>query len=69
MRRPQFTIRSLLVAMLVVAAFFGGMSWQRSLDQRKRNTSTFPYATFNGKEVTTPTIPSKTFSLTIGFAR
>lgn len=32
MRRPQFTIRALLVAMLVVAAFFGGMTVQRRLD-------------------------------------
>jgi hypothetical protein len=29
MPRPQFTLRALLVAMLVVAAFFGGMAWQR----------------------------------------
>ena len=29
MPRPQLTLRSLLVAMLVVAAFFGGMAWQR----------------------------------------
>ena len=29
MRRPQFTLRALLVAMLVVGAFFGGMAWQR----------------------------------------
>ena len=33
MRRPQFTLRSLLVAMLVVAAFFGGMALQRRLDR------------------------------------
>ena len=32
MRRPQFSLRALLVAMLVVAAFFGGMALQRSLD-------------------------------------
>ena len=29
MPRPQFTLRALLVAMLVVGAFFGGMEWQR----------------------------------------
>ena len=29
--RPQFTLRALLVAMLVVAAFFGGMAVQREL--------------------------------------
>ena len=29
MPRPQFTLRALLVAMLVVGAFFGGMSLQR----------------------------------------
>ena len=28
---PQFTLRALLVAMLVVGAFFGGMEWQRKL--------------------------------------
>ena len=32
MPRPQFTMRALLVAMLVVAAFFGGLSLQRFLD-------------------------------------
>lgn len=37
MRRPQFTIRALLVTMLVVAAFFGGMAVQRQLDERKRS--------------------------------
>ncbi|HWB10114.1 MAG TPA: hypothetical protein VG826_12870 [Pirellulales bacterium] len=26
--RPQFTLRALLVAMLVVGAFFGGGAWQ-----------------------------------------
>lgn len=30
-KRPQFTLRALLVAMLVVAAFFGGAAWQRWL--------------------------------------
>ena len=29
MRRPQFTLRTLLVAMLVVAAFFGGIHFER----------------------------------------
>jgi cell division protein FtsB len=29
MSRPQFTLRALLVAMLIVGAFFGGASWQR----------------------------------------
>jgi hypothetical protein len=29
MPRPQFTIRALLVAMLVVAAFFGGVRFER----------------------------------------
>jgi hypothetical protein len=32
MPRPQFTLRALLVAMLVVAAFFGGMAVQRRAD-------------------------------------
>jgi hypothetical protein len=31
MLRAQFTLRALLVAMLVVAAFFGGMAFQRQL--------------------------------------
>ncbi|HVX12413.1 MAG TPA: hypothetical protein VHC22_14620 [Pirellulales bacterium] len=31
MQRPQFTIRTLLVGMLVVAVFFGGMAVQRML--------------------------------------
>ena len=35
MPRPQFTLRALLVAMLVVAAFFGGMAVQHTLDRWK----------------------------------
>jgi hypothetical protein len=34
MPRPQFTLRALLVAVLVVAAFFGGMVVQRGIDHR-----------------------------------
>lgn len=34
-RRFRFSLRALLVAMLVVAAFAGGMSVQRQLDRRK----------------------------------
>ena len=33
-RRFQFSLRALLVAMLVVAAFFGGMALQRRIDNR-----------------------------------
>jgi hypothetical protein len=33
MPRPQFTLRALLVAMLVVGAFFGGMTLQRRIDE------------------------------------
>ncbi|HWB11136.1 MAG TPA: hypothetical protein VG826_18045 [Pirellulales bacterium] len=33
MPRPQFTLRVLLVAMLVVAAFFAGMAFQSQLDK------------------------------------
>lgn len=32
MLRPQFTLRALLVIMLVVAAFFGGMALQWRID-------------------------------------
>ena len=32
MPSPQFTLRALLVAVLVVGAFFGGMALQRQLD-------------------------------------
>lgn len=35
MPRPQFTLRALLVAILVVAAFFGGIATQRYFDSRK----------------------------------
>ena len=31
MRRPQFTLKTLLWLMVVVAAFFGGMAVQKSL--------------------------------------
>ncbi|HET6880816.1 MAG TPA: hypothetical protein VFI31_11715 [Pirellulales bacterium] len=36
MRRPQFTLRALLVALFVVAAFVGGMAVQRQLDKPQR---------------------------------
>ena len=35
MPRPQFTLRALLVAMLVVAAFFGGVEFGRVEGQRR----------------------------------
>jgi hypothetical protein len=35
MRRPQFTLRALLVAMLVVAAFFGGIHFERERRRRE----------------------------------
>jgi hypothetical protein len=34
MRRPQITLRALLVAMLIVGVFFGGMVVQRELTRR-----------------------------------
>ena len=36
MPRPQFTLRALLVAVLVVAAFFGGMALERKWDEPTR---------------------------------
>jgi hypothetical protein len=33
--RPQFSIRTLLVAMLAVAAFFGGMVVQRKIEANR----------------------------------
>ena len=33
MPRPQFTLRALLVAILVVAAFFGGMAVQKRMNK------------------------------------
>ena len=35
MPRPQFTLRALLVAMLVVAAFFGGVRFERERRNRE----------------------------------
>jgi hypothetical protein len=35
-RRLQFSLRVLLVAILVVAAFFGGMAMQRGFDEPKK---------------------------------
>ena len=32
-RRFQFSLKTLLVVMLVVAAFFGGAAWQRHMDE------------------------------------
>ncbi|HVA46406.1 MAG TPA: hypothetical protein VNH11_08535 [Pirellulales bacterium] len=58
MPRPQFTLRALLVAMLVVAAFFGGMVAQKRLDQRviersglRLETTTMPDGTFQTRLV------------------
>ena len=54
-----------MVAMLFVVAFFGGMAWQRGLDQRKRKVVlASPYGTFQ-KDFVTPGVPSKTFSSNI----
>ncbi|HVV73535.1 MAG TPA: hypothetical protein VHI52_18825 [Verrucomicrobiae bacterium] len=39
MRRPQFTIRALLVLMLVVAAFFGGIKFEREQRIREEQAS------------------------------
>jgi hypothetical protein len=35
MPRPQFTLRALLVAMLVVGAFFGGIWFERERQRRE----------------------------------
>ena len=35
MPRPQFTLRALLVAMLIVAAFFGGVRYERERRRRE----------------------------------
>ena len=35
MPRPQFTLRALLVAMLVVAAFFGGVVYGKRLARQQ----------------------------------
>lgn len=35
MRRPQFTLRALLILMLVVAAFFAGVRYDRELLRRE----------------------------------
>lgn len=34
MTRPQFSLKTLLWLMVVVAAFLGGARWQRDRDQR-----------------------------------
>jgi hypothetical protein len=44
MRRPQFTIRALLVLMLVVAAFFGGIKFERERRIREEQASRAPVA-------------------------
>ena len=36
MRRPQFSLKTLLWLMLVVAAFLGGMELQKRIEQRRR---------------------------------
>ena len=39
MRRPQFSLKTLLWLMLVVAAFFGGSAWQQQKLQDKLRAS------------------------------
>ncbi len=46
-RRFQFSLRALMLAMLIAAAFFGGMAVQRQLDRPKpfllhKRTSVLP---------------------------
>jgi hypothetical protein len=38
-RRFQFSLKWLFVAMLVVAAFFGGMAVERRLEEMRRDTA------------------------------
>jgi hypothetical protein len=42
MPRPQFTLRALLLAMLVVAAFFGGVRFERERRRRADAKNTEP---------------------------
>ena len=42
MRRPQFTIRTLMVLMLVAAAFFGGIKFERERRIREERASRVP---------------------------
>ncbi|HET6884125.1 MAG TPA: hypothetical protein VFI31_28480 [Pirellulales bacterium] len=39
MRRPQFTLRAFLMAMLVVGAFFGGIRFERERRRRADETA------------------------------
>jgi hypothetical protein len=40
MRRPQFSIRALLVAMLAAACFFGGIHFERERRRREDEAAT-----------------------------
>jgi hypothetical protein len=42
MRRPQFSIRALLILMLVVAAFFGGIKFERERRIREERAAQKP---------------------------
>lgn len=44
MRRPQFSIRALLILMLVVGAFFGGIKFERERRIREERASQAPVA-------------------------
>jgi hypothetical protein len=51
MPRPQFTLRALLVLLLAVACFFGGIRFQRELERRRYKSDLeipFPQGTFGG---------------------
>jgi hypothetical protein len=45
MPRPQFTIRALLVAMLVSAAFFGGVRFERERQRRADEAAALAFKT------------------------
>jgi hypothetical protein len=61
MPRPQFTIRALLVAMLVVAAFFAGIRFERERQRRadERAAALAPKATVTQGTLTTIDINEK----------
>jgi hypothetical protein len=43
MPRPQLTLRTLPVAMLLVAAFYAGATWQRAREVRQRESALQAY--------------------------
>jgi hypothetical protein len=56
MRRPQFSLKTMLWLVLLVAGFFGGMALQRQLDRPHTYTVGFPAGSFEAMKLPDGTV-------------